>query len=319
MTRKTVLLLITGAAIGMAAIFMRFVPKMSTEPNIAIFTTVSHPALNSVREGFIEHIAENAILKIRLKDYNAEANMQQANMLARQIAESDNLLGIIAIGTLASQTIAKVDQKTPIIIAAVSDPKAITVQAVSNVCGLSDSIDADFQISSLLALLPHINSISLLYSPHEDNSSAMVTKLHASALRHNLRVNLIGVSEPQQIQAASIAACQKSDVVLIPLDNQLVASMPAVIKATKAHPCPIITSNESPIHEGATMAFGVDYKKMGAKVGQIMQDLINKKSPHDVGIINPSNIELYVNVRVATEKGLKLDGMAWSKVRKVEE
>jgi putative ABC transport system substrate-binding protein len=196
MNRKRAQLLVTSAVLGLVAVllYMNFRPTKSHEATIAIFTTLSHPALNSVREGFMEQMAKNEGAKVTFKDFNAEANMQQANMLARQITETDNLLGIVAIGTLAAQTMAKVDKKTPIIIAAVSDLKAVTTQSSSNLCGLSDSIDADFQINTLMELLPHLKSISFLYSPHEDNSSAMVRKLQASAEKRGLSVNLVGVS-----------------------------------------------------------------------------------------------------------------------------
>lgn len=287
------------------AAYVWFGSKKSNQPVIAVVTTLSHPALSSVAQGFKSSLSTD----FSILEFNAEGNAQQANMIARQIAQNSNIVGILAIGTLAAQTVAKVEKKKPIVIAAVSDPGAIIPpHQADNICGMTDAIDPDYQIKTLLELLPETTSISLLYSPHEANSVFMVKALKERAQARNLRVELVGVYEPQQIQSASINACQISDVVLIPLDNQLVAAMPAVIKATKDRPCPIITSNESPIHQGATIAFGVDYEKSGKEAGIIMTELVQgQKMPKDIGFINPSDLGIFINKRVAQGKNITIN------------
>lgn len=320
--KKSTLLTMIMVILLIAAVTIHrcYSPSSGAHRSLAIITTLSHPALESVRQGFIDRLKADTGKDIEFIDYNAEGNMQQANLIARQIAQNQNMMGMLAIGTLAAQTIAKVEHKRPIVIAAVSDPNmVIPDRQTNNVCGLSDSIDADYQIDSILKLLPDIKSISLLYSPHEANSSSMVKNLSKAATKRALRVEMIGVHEPQQIMTASIDACQKSDAVLIPLDNQLVAAMPTVIKATKAMPCPVIASNESPIHQGATIAFGVDYKKSGEVAARIMRQLIdNERTAKDIGFIDPPSIALYINERVLKEKRININDDATLTVIRVE-
>ncbi|OPZ23735.1 MAG: ABC transporter substrate binding protein [bacterium ADurb.BinA186] len=271
---------------------------------LALIMTMHHPALESVRQGFIDHIRAHKP-DIRVRDFNAEGSLQAANIIASQVGAQSSIVGALSIGTLTSQALAKTELKKPVVIAAVTDPNVITPR--SNFAGMTDNIDARYQIDTILSLMPDIKSISLLYSPHEANSASMVEKLAKEARARTLSVRLVGVNEAQHIMSSSLLAC-KSDAVLIPLDNQLVSAMASVIKATKTLSCPIITSNDSPLKDGASIAFGVDYYQSGQEAAKIMLRIIDDyQAPKDIGFINPSKVGVYVNARVIREKGLTLD------------
>lgn len=282
---------------------------------IAVVTTLSHPALDMARAAFLQEIKDKLGPDYEIKEFNAEGSMQSANIIARQIAHDADIVGIFAIGSLAAQTLGKAEKERPIVIAAVSDPQAIMPDNNSNVCGLSDALDPEFQIATILDLLPQTKHISLLYSPHETNSASVVKKLETRIRAHNIKSELVGVYEPQQVASASLRACQTSDVVLIPLDNQLAASMPAVIKATKQENCVVILSDKALIHHGAAIAFGVDYEKSGEEAAILMTNIISKQqSPALIGIINPKDIGVYGNESVILEKAIKLNPNAKTQV-----
>ena len=279
----------------------------AAQPLVALVTTLSHPACEQIREGFLAH---NQPSTLKFLDFNAEGSLQSAHLIAQQIAQNPHIIAILTIGTLAAQSIAQVEKKRPIIMAALSDPHALfpDLSDYKNICGLSDDIDAGFQLEVIASMLPTVKSISLLYSPHEINSSLAIKKLVHEAELKKLSVNLVGVYEPQQIAHAALRACKKSDAIVIPLDNQLVAAMPSVIKATKNQACPLITSNESPIHQGASIAFGVDYKNIGYKAREIMHDIIaNNKTPQEIGFSKAEKPEIYVNNQALKEKNIKIN------------
>lgn len=303
---KKPLIWILAIAIALVGIGAYVKSNAVQKKTIAIVTTLSHPALDQVRLGFIEAVNGLVDEHIELAEYNAEGNVQQANLIAQKIASDKSIIGILAIGTLAAQTLAKAEKTRPIVITAVSDPKVLP-QENSNICGLSDAISSEYQIDTLLKMLPNLKSVALLYSPNEANSAAMVENLAKSIEKRAIKANLVGIHEPQHIMPGSINACKNNDAVLIPLDNQLVASMPAVIKATRDLPCPIITSNESPIHQGATIAFGVDYRKSGYDAGEIIGHILKGATdPKKVGFVDPQSLGLYVNDHVMLEKNLTI-------------
>lgn len=312
MKAKNLIILIISLILS-ALVYYYFLPVNNNKNIIAIFTTINHPALDDVRDGFIKQIKIN-YPEVKFIDYNAEGNAQQANIIASQISNNKNVIGILAIGTLAAQSMAKKELVKPIIIAAVSDVNLIQSKG-NNVCGMTDTIDAKYQIDTIIDILPNTKSISLLYSPNEANSISMVENLKKVALQKNIAINLVGAFDTQQISSASLLACKKSDAVLIPLDNQLVASMPVIIKSTKSLSCPIIASNESPIHEGASIAFGVNYKKSGSDAALIMSKIIDiSKSPQEIGFIEPDIIDLYVNKKVINQKNIDINESIKSKI-----
>lgn len=320
MKNKHIIVGLIIVVMGVIASYLTFAPAKAKPHSIAIFMTLSHPSLERVRAGFISAMQANSDLDFKLVDYNAEGNVQQANLIAQQIAQDKNNFGVFAIGTLAAQTMVKIEKEKPIVFAAVSDPAVVVPDnRAHNVSGLTDTIDASFQIETLLDLLPQIKSISLLYSLQETNAASSVEKLKAFAQEKGLKVEIVGIHEPQQINSASLAACEKSDAVVIPLDNQLASAMPSVMRATRSLPCPVVISDEALIHHGAAIAFGLDYRKSGEEAASFMIDFINNKTtPKDIGFINPKQPAVYVNRRVAREKGLIINASPRSIINNVE-
>lgn len=294
--------------------------ESSSKKAIAIITTLSHQALDDARRGFVDRMRTLYGDDLVIMDYNAEGNVQQATIIADQVAKNAHVMGIFAIGTLAAQTSAKAEHTKPIVVAAVSDPSMIgEAHALKNVCGVTDAIDPEYQIATIKKLLPRVTSLALLYSPAEANSSSMVQKLADNARVFGLVPLLVGVHETNQIPAASLHACQKSDAVLIPLDNQLVAAMPMIIKATNHLLCPVIASNESPIHHGATIAFGVDYYKSGQDAAHIMHDVLNEqKPPTAIGFKTPHDVDLFENVAATKAKNLVLSADTMLTIKKLD-
>lgn len=315
----TILAAITLVIVSTSVFYFSRISTDSNKKIIAVLTTLSHPALAQVHEGIIS-VLKNLPDDFEIIEYNAEGSMQSANLIARQIANNDKIVGIFTIATLAAQTMAKLETTRPIVAVAISDAKAILRpdRSSQNICGVTDDIDADFQISTILDLLPQIKKIALLYSPSETNSSSVAQKLSVAAKNHDVALEFVGVFEPQQISNASMSACKKADAILIPLDNQLAAAMSVVIKATKHKPCPVIISDEILLHHGASIAFGVDYKKSGVRAGEMMLDIINnKKTAAQIGFINPNELGVYVNMSVVKEKNIVINPAATTTYRSV--
>jgi putative tryptophan/tyrosine transport system substrate-binding protein len=302
MNKKIIILVIGVVIIGTLMLYL----SKPGHKSIAIVMTLSHPALKRVHDHFVKTMAKTQP-GLAITNYNAEGNLQQANLIAQKIASDKNIVGILAIGTLATQTIAKAEKKRPIIYAAVSDPSVLG-EHTGNLCGLSDAISPSFQIETIVNLVPTIKRIALVYSPSEANSTSMVKGLAEVLDARSMPKVMIGIHDHQQIMAASASACKNSDAIIIPLDNQLVASMPTIIKATRALLCLVITSNESPIHQGATLAFGIDYAKSGEEAGRLMTTILaNETTPTRIGVINPKTLDLFVNDEVIKEKNVTLD------------
>lgn len=278
-----------------------------TKKSIAVVVTLSHPALESTHAGFVNALKGASPIDADLIYFNAEGNVAHANLIAQKIASDDNIIAAFAIGTLAAQTLVKAEKHKPIVFAAVFDPRVLGTTS-TNVCGLSDAIAASYQIDTIIKLVPHIKRWALLYTPSETNSISMIDNLARELDTRAFTYTRAGVHEMQQIVTASRAACEQADAVIIPLDNQLVASFPAVVKATRDLPCLIITSNESGIHQGASIAFGVDYRKSGEHAGRLMKAILARTtSPEQIGVINPDALDLFVNDHVMKEKNIILD------------
>jgi putative ABC transport system substrate-binding protein len=304
---KKIKLVVTILVSIIALIFLYFV-ALSKEKNntakVAIVLTMSHQALDEVRAGILAGLPAG----LSVIDYNAQGSLQDAHLIAEQIHRRSDVIASFAIGSLALKSLSNKEKTRPLIFAAVSDPTAILGETLpTNVAGLSDAIDASYQLKTIMKLLPELKTLALLYSPQEQNSESAVAALKSAAKGLPLSIKLVGVHDSQSIAQASVTACQTADAVLIPLDNQLVSAMPLVIKSTKNEACPIISSNEAPLSQGAAMAFGLDYKASGQKAAEIAMRILNEKvSPSSFGIVQAANPSVFINIAVLKEKGIKL-------------
>src|SRR5262249_48627479 len=135
---------------------------------IGILQTASHPALDAVRDGFIEELKQKLGNSVAFVIQNAQGTVASAHTIAQQFHANTQYDAFFDIATPAAQALSAVEKEKPIIIAAVTDPYALgLVHPTSNVCGVTDMIDIKAEIDMLTALIPTAQSVGILYTAGE--------------------------------------------------------------------------------------------------------------------------------------------------------
>ena len=149
--------------------------------NIGFLQFADIPALDSAREGIKkalnrEGFTEGDNLTIRYQ--NAYGDFEKCLAITEEFKESDVDL-IIATATPAVQAAAAAAKETPVVFAAVTDPRRAGVIKSwdvpgTNVTGVSDLNPVAALLEMLLAIVPDAKKLGVIYNHNEVNSIVQV-------------------------------------------------------------------------------------------------------------------------------------------------
>jgi putative ABC transport system substrate-binding protein len=317
-----VLSIIAALLIG-SIIFLK--KRCATKPaahgtgfKIGIIQTASHPALDAVRNGFIERVKGQIGNDVEFVINNAQASVNSAHVIAQRYHVDPTIQAIFAIATPAAQAAVQAEQEKPIIIAAVTDPKAAGLLNNNNVTGCSDAISAVDQVMSLLDLLGNNKSVGLLFNTAEINSVTAIQKLHKELKYIGVTTFDAGITSEADIAHAVTAALNKADILFAPTDNTVASAIDLVASLALRAKKPLIVSDTMLLKHGALAAEGIDYHEHGKLAGNIiLQVLVDKKAPSCLPI-EYSDVHLMINKKIADQLGITIPNYVEGKVTIVE-
>ncbi len=151
---------------------------------IGITQIVSHPALDSTAQGFIDALAEAGYVEgenVTYDKQNAQGEMANATTIAQKFA-GDQVDLILSIATPTSQAAVQATTDIPIIFAAVTDPVAAGLVVnedapEANVTGVSDMLPVQPHLDLLMQLVPDAKTIGLLYNAGETKNPSRTIPL----------------------------------------------------------------------------------------------------------------------------------------------
>ncbi len=280
-------------------------PVITAAYTVGIMQTASHPALDAVREGFIETLKNKMGNTVEFVIQNAQGSVAQAHAVAQQFHANKQYNGFFAIATPAAQAMSAIEKEKPIIIAAVTDPSILGAQ--TNICGVHDMIDMHKEIDMVHQLLPHAQTIALLYNNGEANSIAQIQIIKKELKELNVDCLELGIVQENDIATVVAMACRKADVLLCPTDNMLASAMDLVASIAHANKKPLIACHNQAVNQGALAARGVDYKAHGKQAGEVAYKiLVEGKKPCELPIEPTKSEQIVVNRATLTALGLTI-------------
>ena len=300
------------AFIGGVILFKHFTSVDDTKSSkqarftIGILQTASHPALDAVREGFMEELTKSTHSDVAFIVRNGEGSTANIHTIAQQFHNDQKIDAVLAIATPAAQALATVEKNKPIFIAAVTDPDSLgLMHATTNVTGTKDSIDVARVIDMLIALVPTATKVGLLYNNGEINSVFLVKQLRSELEKHTLSVIDFGISSESDLPTAVQIACMKSDVLLTPTDGMVALTISLIASLADKNKKPLIVSDNTLVSYGALASRGVDYKDSGKQTAQMAyQVLIGAKNPYEMPVEQAHSQAIYINKKRLHALGL---------------
>ena len=280
---------------------------------IGIIQLAEHPALDQAYEGFMDGLKEAGYTEENTTfDYqNASNDLSNCDTIAQKLVNDGDDL-IYAIATPAAQAVKGKTDDIPIVISAVTDPKAAGLvqsnkKPGENVTGTSDLNPVEEQIELLQKLIPNAKKVGIMYCSSEDNSIVQAKLARKAIEKAGMEAQDFTVSETNQIQQVAESMVGKVDAVYIPTDNMLAESISSVTSVTNENNLPCI--GESNMCEGGGLAtYSIDYEKLGEQAGKMAVKILNGSDPATMKIQYQSkdDLQLYINRKVATQLGITI-------------
>jgi len=259
--------------------------------SIGVIQLVEHPSLNASYEGFVQALADNGYEEGELVSYdfqNAQGDTNNLSTISDRFV-SNNVDMVLAISTPATQAIAGKTTTIPIIATAVTsytESGLIDSNEApgGNISGTSDMNPIAAQIELGIELFPETETVGIIYNSSETNSVLQASIAKQEIERLGLNYSESTVTNSNDVYQAMESLVTKSDLIYIPTDNVLAATMPTVGEIAAAAKIPVICGSTDMVKSGGLLTMGIDYYQLGYQTGSMALSVIDGADIGDMPI-----------------------------------
>ena len=323
--------LIILSVFGVCLILLGLSPLLAAEKMIKIGITqiVDHPALNAVRDGFIDEMTELGYVLDKDIVYdlqNAQGDMATANTIAQKFVSGGVDL-ILSIATPTSQAAVNATTTIPIVFSAVTDPLIAGLvknleSSGNNVTGISDLTPVKKQFELIKEILPEAKAVGTIYNSAESNSVSLNELAKEACADLGLKLIEATVASSADVLLAARSLVGKVDAIYISTDNATVSALDAVVQVTNENNIPLVLADPTTLKKGALAALGFDYYQHGQQTAPIVIKILEGTKPTDIPVEFAKNVQVAVNLDTAKEIGMSESsllgaiGRFWGKLAK---
>lgn len=235
---------------------------------IAVVQQLDHASMDQIVNATVAELeaqADELGITIEIATFSGQNDASVLTQIGAQLI-ADEYDAILPIGTLAAQQLAveAEDTETPVIYGAVSDPETAGLTDISYVTGTSDALNTPFMLDMMLAQNPDIQTVGLLYSLSEPNSTVPIAE--AKAYLDSIGIAYIEKTgnTNDEIIAAVNSMLDQVDAVFTPTDNVVMATELVISELLADAGIPHYAGADSFVRNGAFATAGVDYDDLGA-------------------------------------------------------
>ncbi|KHT50089.1 ABC transporter substrate-binding protein [Vibrio sinaloensis] len=284
---------------------------MAKTAKVAVSQIVEHPALDATRQGLIDGLKAKGYQQGENLEFDyktAQGNPAIAVQIARQfVGEKPDVL--VGIATPTAQALVSATRSIPVVFTAVTDPVGAKLvsqmeQPGKNVTGLSDLSPVAQHVELIKELLPDVKSIGVVFNPGEANAVTLVKLLKESAKAYGLEVVEATALKSADVQSATQAIAEKSDVIYAPTDNTVASAIEGMIVAANQAKTPVFGGATSYVEKGAIAGLGFDYYQVGVQTADYVAAILEGSEPGELDVKVAKGSDLVVNQGVAKQLGL---------------
>jgi putative ABC transport system substrate-binding protein len=314
------LIIITVVGITLAGTLSFVVPQLrstATQPptsqlRIALFTPTTHPALEEIEQGFKETVEKTGSKPVLFTTYNANGNKTLLRAQAEEIIHGPYDL-IFTIGAACSQTVAELLKKkgitTPHVFGAVDSMTFAQSLAATNESTTGIYVKADYkqEMDILHKLKPTTKNILLVYDPtHGTGLEKYKKEIEAYIKKFGTTLHSVEIYQTNEIQQKVAALLPNMDVLLVLIDNTVVAGIDALITLCNRYGVTLLASDLASGKKGAALAYGItEYESGAGAADKAMAIVMQGKKPTAVPITAVTNFRVQINTTTMKAQKLK--------------
>ncbi|MGL4828758.1 MAG: ABC transporter substrate-binding protein [Vibrio sp.] len=286
---------------------------MAKTAKVAVSQIVEHPALDATRQGLLDGLKAKGYEEGKNLEFDyktAQGNPAIAVQIARQfVGENPDVL--VGIATPTAQALVSATKTIPIVFTAVTDPVGAKLvkqleQPGKNVTGLSDLSPVEQHVELIKEILPNVKSIGVVYNPGEANAVSLMELLKLSAAKHGIKLVEATALKSADVQSATQAIAEKSDVIYALIDNTVASAIEGMIVAANQAKTPVFGAATSYVERGAIASLGFDYYQIGVQTADYVAAILEGKEPGTLDVQVAKGSDLVINKTAADKLGISI-------------
>ncbi|WP_032482633.1 ABC transporter substrate-binding protein, partial [Vibrio paracholerae] len=286
---------------------------MAKTAKVAVSQIVEHPALDATRQGLLDGLKAKGYEEGKNLEFDyktAQGNPAIAVQIARQfVGENPDVL--VGIATPTAQALVSATKTIPIVFTAVTDPVGAKLvkqleQPGKNVTGLSDLSPVEQHVELIKEILPNVKSIGVVYNPGEANAVSLMDLLKLSAAKHGIKLVEATALKSADVQSATQAIAEKSDVIYALIDNTVASAIEGMIVAANQAKTPVFGAATSYVERGAIASLGFDYYQIGVQTADYVAAILEGKEPGSLDVQVAKGSDLMINKTAAEQLGITI-------------
>ncbi|EKF9471258.1 ABC transporter substrate-binding protein [Vibrio cholerae] len=286
---------------------------MAKTAKVAVSQIVEHPALDATRQGLLDGLKAKGYEEGKNLEFDyktAQGNPAIAVQIARQfVGENPDVL--VGIATPTAQALVSATKTIPIVFTAVTDPVGAKLvkqleQPGKNVTGLSDLSPVEQHVELIKEILPNVKSIGVVYNPGEANAVSLMELLKLSAAKHGIKLVEATALKSADVQSATQAIAEKSDVIYALIDNTVASAIEGMIVAANQAKTPVFGAATSYVERGAIASLGFDYYQIGVQTADYVAAILEGKEPGSLDVQVAKGSDLVISKTAAEQLGITI-------------
>lgn len=281
------------------------------QPLIVVVKSRTLTPYTAALNGFKSAVATRGINPVYIS-YDLKGNRMEGQRLASTIATLHPAL-ILAIGTIATETIKQNITDRPVLFCMVLNPVANGLVpslqgSRRNVAGAALDIPVADQFRILKSVLPSCRSIGVIYDPSQ--TKAIIDEASLAARTLNIRLAAMPVSSVTAVPGALATLRQQGVDCLWAVSDSTVfssfRSVQLVIDFSIRNRLPFIGISAPFVKAGAVMAITADPALNGRQAGDIAVRILSGEQPGAMPVAVAGNARLTMNAAVARRIGVRV-------------
>lgn len=311
--RRTMIAVLMGMVVASGSVFATGQPETDGDTlRIGISQFVTHPALDAVRQGLQDELAEQGF-DVAYDVQNANADITTARQIATKF-DSDRVDLAVGIATPVAQALKAALDDIPIVYTAITDPvsaglSASLTEGEPGITGVSHRTPVQQQIEFMMEL-HDMEALGHVYSSGEDNAVFLANQTREAAEALGLEFVSQTITNPSEVRTATQSIIGRVDAIYVSTDNQVVSALSALSEVAAGEGVPVLSADPASAMENEVfVAWGFDWYAIGRMTGELVGRILNGEDPGAIPTVladNADEMSMVLNLDVADRIGISL-------------
>jgi putative tryptophan/tyrosine transport system substrate-binding protein len=161
------------------------------------------------------------------------------------------------------------------------------------------------RLELLHELVPTASFVAVLINLSNSNAKFRLKEIEDASLVLALQTHIVNASNQDDIDATVASLVQRGDGALLVIDDPLFLSQRIKLVTLAArYRIPTIYFTSEFVDAGGLISYATDYAEMYRQIGRYTGQILKGAKPADLPVVQPTRLELVINLKTAGELGL---------------